>query len=357
MSGSPFRRALLLLAVGLVLGVASAWTLSTTLDAPLRSSFWLMIPLTILFAFFSGPIENACRANELSAARSLKSLSAHLLGAVLTSGIWTLAAIGIGRLHGAMGGHVWGARAWRLIFVEGLILYALAAAIHYLIIELGRTADSERRVVEARATAHEAELRALRFQINPHFLFNSLNSISSLCGSDPLKAREMTNRLAAFFRSSLSMAGGDLVPLERELQTLRQYLEIEQIRFGERLLIEIECSESVREARVPALIVQPLAENAIKHGAANIVGPASISVSCSAGENGTGAITVANDVDPDSPTTGGTATGLENVRSRLAAVFGDRALLRTSTEPGTFIASIRFPLIYDERDGESRDRA
>lgn len=344
MSSTFANRIVLLMTLGVTLGVAGGWTMSVALDRPIGEALALMIPLTIIFMFLSLPIENSCRATELSASALPRLVGTHLLGALLTAGIWTLVAIGLARIHLELAGVIWTARAYRLIFVEGLILYLLAAAAHYLAIEIRRTAGAQQRAIEARASAHEAELRALRFQINPHFLFNSLNSISSLCGTDPKAARDMTNRLAMFFRSSLSAAAGNEITLERELETVRQYLEIEKIRFGERLEVRIECPEDLEDVGVPPLILQPLVENAIKHGAATIVGQASIAISCETSGNGHAVIRVVNDTDPDRPPGSGTDTGLRNVRSRLAAVYEDEASLLAREKGDVYEAIVSVPI-------------
>src|SRR5262249_19044525 len=124
----------------------------------------------------------------------------------------------------------------------------------------------ERRILETQVTAREAELRALRAQLNPHFLFNSLNSINALVGADPEGARRMCAGLGDFLRRTLALGARASVTRDEDLALVRRYLGREQVRFGERLQVEESVTGEARECRVPPLLLQPLVENAIKHG-------------------------------------------------------------------------------------------
>ena len=129
--------------------------------------------------------------------------------------------------------------------------------------------QQERHLAEAYVAAHQAQLAALRYQLNPHFLFNSLNSISALIVTGRNKdAESMTNRLSAFLRSSLNANPTELIPLDEELSLTEEYLDIESVRFGERLSISIDCVDEACDALVPSFLVQPLVENAVKHAVA-----------------------------------------------------------------------------------------
>ena len=181
----------------------------------------------------------------------------------------------------------------------------------------------------------EAELRALRAQINPHFLFNSLNTIAALISLEPEKAEKFTVRLAKVFRYVLLHADQPLSAIDEEIDFLRTYLEIEQIRFGERLLIEFDVESSIAHAAVPSLILQPLVENAIKHGVAPKVGKSRIvvqaqrrdrSILLSVEDDGIGLF--ANGSQSGRPLSGaGTGVGLQNVRERLQTMYGAAASL------------------------------
>ena len=225
-----------------------------------------------------------------------------------------------------------------LVFGVNMILfhvnYARRAAI-----------QQERHLAEANVAAQQAQLAALRYQLNPHFLFNSLNSISALIVTGRNKdAEAMTNRLSDFLRASLGADPTELIPLDEELALTQEYLDIESVRFGERLSVEVDCTDEACDALVPSFLVQPLVENAVKHGVARSRAPVEIRIRA-AMEGGTLCIEVANCLvaaDADEPETNG-GVGLANVRHRLEAVFGTRASLVAGERDGRFVATIRIP--------------
>ena len=141
-----------------------------------------------------------------------------------------------------------------------------------------RKLEQEQRTREMSLHASRSELKALRAQINPHFLFNALNSIAGLIHRDPAVADRTIEQLADVFRYALRGAESEWALLDDELDFVRAYLEVERARFGERLHVEVEIEEAARGARVPTMIVQTLVENAVKHGAASVRGPASVVV-------------------------------------------------------------------------------
>ena len=193
----------------------------------------------------------------------------------------------------------------------------------------------------------EAELRALRAQINPHFLFNSLNTIAALVHQDPTVAEAMTLRLARIFRHVLMKTDRPFSSVGEEMQFLRAYLDIEQIRFGERLKVEFQLAESVRDRAVPSLILQPLVENAIKHGLAPKLGVCRLSIEGRA-ENGQIVLRVQDDGVGSAPVAAQkshTGVGLRNVRERLKALYGERAHLSFESAPRLgSCASVYLPL-------------
>jgi two-component system, LytTR family, sensor kinase len=201
----------------------------------------------------------------------------------------------------------------------------------------------------------ESELRALRAQINPHFLFNSLNTIASLITSDPEKAETITVRLAGIFRYVLLHADRPLSSLDEEMDFLRTYLDIEQIRFGERLLVEFDLESSIAHTAVPSLILQPLVENAIKHGVAPKVGRSRILVQ-SKRQGGSILLSVEDDgiglsVKRDhakghlSGTGSGAGVGLQNIRERLQTMYGGAATLSLiDMESGGSRATLEIPI-------------
>ena len=231
--------------------------------------------------------------------------------------------------------------------------------IHYLLfagwgatyLALVQRAITRGVIVQARnleRLTRESEQRALRFQLNPHFVFNALNSVSSLVvDGENEKAEHLVDSLADYMRSVLNEDNKDLVQLEEEIAQQLRYLEIERVRFPERLLIETDISDDVLDWRIPSLIIQPLVENAIKHGVARSAEPVRIIISA-APDAGRLKISVANDNPME--TTGfnniasGTGTGLANIRERLAIIYGpSAALINAKQEDGMVIASIVIP--------------
>jgi sensor histidine kinase YesM len=203
----------------------------------------------------------------------------------------------------------------------------------------------ELQLSQALANAQQAQLAALRYQLNPHFLFNALNSISALVVTKRnAEAELMTDKLSRFLRSSLNADPGELIPLEEELSLTEEYLDIESVRFGERLNVEVDCSADACLAKIPSFLVQPLVENAIKHGVARSKTATEISITGTVSDDQL-IIRVANCIigEPsgNDPAAGG--VGLANVRSRLDAVYGKAASLAAGVEDGRYVATITIP--------------
>ena len=235
-------------------------------------------------------------------------------------------------------------RAARLapLFGMGVLLYLLSAGLHYAALAAEASRDAERRAAEARTLARDAELQALRMQINPHFLFNSLHSIAALATVDGARAREMCVRLAGFLRGSLGLGDRESIPLREELALARSYLEVEQARFGARLQVEEDIEPACEDCAVPALVLQPLIENAVKHGIAGLVEGGRIKLS--ARRRGADvSITVENAFDPDMPAPRNMGLGLAHVRRRLQVRYGEDAVFDAGPRGGVYRVALRFP--------------
>jgi hypothetical protein len=207
--------------------------------------------------------------------------------------------------------------------------------------------QQERQLADANLAAQQAQLAALRYQLNPHFLFNALNSISALIVTQRNKdAEAMTDKLSSFLRTSLNADPAELVPLDEELALTEEYLAIESVRFGERLGIRVDCEDHACAALVPSFLVQPLVENAVKHGVARSSAPVEIAIDAKL-VGGALRIVVSNcltkDETDDLPGAEGAGVGLDNVRHRLQAVFGRRATLTAGPAGDRFIATISIP--------------
>jgi two-component system LytT family sensor kinase len=202
------------------------------------------------------------------------------------------------------------------------------------------------RLVEAQALAAESQNQMLRYQINPHFLFNTLNALSSLIlQKDFDRAERMVLSLSNFLRASLEKAPGDKITLAEELAAQRQYLAIEQERFGDRLVLRETVPYELLGALVPGLILQPLIENAVKYGVARTTRPVRVEIIAQA-LGDTLALIVQDDGVPDIPDRPQTlGVGLENVRRRLAVLYGAAGRLTCGPRPGSgFAATVELPL-------------
>lgn len=336
---------LLFLQAGALLGELLAQNTATSRPLALL----VAIPVLLLHSFSCLASWYLCRSLPLGGERPGLPVFALAAAATLAAGlllaladVWARAldeivpASGGGAREGLVQGRF-------LIFVFGLLIFSLVAVVHYLFIIAEERRTAVARAFEMKIQAREAELRALRAQINPHFLFNSLNSISSLVTADPVQARKMCIRLADFLRQSLRFGARDSVSVRQEIELMASYLEVEQFRFGARLRPCLQVGEECSELRVPPLILQPLVENAVGHGIGQLLegGSVEVRVQCRGGRL---RITVENDCEARPSNKRGEGIGLENVRQRLEARYGDRAGLK-----------IEAPWAKSRASGESRE--
>ena len=203
--------------------------------------------------------------------------------------------------------------------------------------------EIEKRKAEAETLSKEAELYKLRQQLQPHFLFNSLNSINALIGLQPQKARTMIQQLSDFLRGTLKKEEHQWTNLEEELQHLQLYLEIEKVRFGHRLATHIVHDTAAASLQLPAMLLQPVVENAIKFGLYDTTDDITISIETST-EEGSLVVQVKNPFDPEtSMPRKGTGFGLNSVQRRLYLIFARNDLLQTEVQATTFITTIKIP--------------
>jgi hypothetical protein len=308
----------------------------------------LTLPPTIVYAFICLAAWYPSRAMPLQIARAPSLLVTHFLGALVLSGVWVLLfrlwAQLLDRIRGGSANmEIVAARSFVFIVI-GALLYLLAVAFHYLLLALERTRAVERREMEVKVLAREAELKVLKAQLDPHFLFNSLNSISSLCGSNPSSARTLTTLLAEYLRKSLRFGSAESITLSEELELALSYLAIERIRFGPRLEVEQQIDEDVRGYRVPPLLLQPLVENAVTHGIGNLIDGGVVRIAATRGDRFV-RIDVENRCDPDRPAARrGEGIGLANTKRRVTAFYEAGARVEVWNEPGHFRVTLALPL-------------
>jgi two-component system sensor histidine kinase AlgZ len=343
---SQWRGAALYLLACLLLALVAAGALAAA-GAGWLYALLFAVPLTLVYAFASGfSAYYLCRAYPLARAGALSILGVFGVSALLAAGLWSVLGAGWNALWQSFGLE-WAGIDMRgslqlMLFGLGVILYGLSAVGHYLAIEFERARGAERRELESQLMAQQAQLRMLRTQIDPHFLFNSLNSISALTSIDPAAAREMTLRLANFFRHSLGLEAHRMVTLEAECALLLDFLAIEQVRFGARLRVEHAIDAAARACVLPPMLLQPLVENAVKHGIGNLIEGGTLRIEA----RRVGAqlfLSVENDVDDDAPAPRASGIGLANVRARLAAEYGHEASLHCARGARRFRVELTVP--------------
>jgi len=203
--------------------------------------------------------------------------------------------------------------------------------------------ENKKRKEESERILRDAELYNLRQQLQPHFLFNSLNSIIALIGIKPDEAKKMTFQLSDFLRGTMRKDDKQLIPLADEIAHLRLYLDIEKVRFGHRLTTNFQVQEEASTARVPSMIIQPLLENAIKFGLYNVIGDVNITINIHL-ENYILWITITNPYDSDQfETKKGTGFGLSSIQRRLYLIYGRTDLLETSMNENIFTSTLKIP--------------
>lgn len=226
--------------------------------------------------------------------------------------------------------------------VTGIFIYWLIILAYAWFISLHNLSEKNAKEARLESLVKETELKMLRSQINPHFLFNSLNSVSSLTITDPDRAREMVIKLSEFMRYALSKKDEQPVTLRSELDNLRLYLEIEKVRFGDKLSTEENIEEKCLDVKMPVMLLQPLYENAIKHGVYESTESVRITTEAKS-IDGHIEISISNNYDPSPPSRRGTGTGLINVARRLELFYGKNASIKTTKENGVFNVSLFLP--------------
>jgi LytS/YehU family sensor histidine kinase len=231
-----------------------------------------------------------------------------------------------------------------LLFAIGVLLYLLAVGLFYVLLAQEASREAEQRESQARILARDAELRALKAQVNPHFLFNSLHSISALTSIDAARAREMCVLLGGFLRSTLGLGERTAITLAEEIALVRGYLAIEQIRFGSRLEVREEMESECAAYLVPPLLLQPLVENAVVHGIAGLIEPGLIRIAANRNSGGGVSLVVENSFDAEAaPSKRAGGFGLVSVRKRLEAHYDGAATLRTAAGEGRYRVEIQLP--------------
>ncbi len=325
--------------LSLLLGVTGAFAWTEALS--------LAIPLSALYGFMCLGSYWVCRAAPLHAAGLFRVAGTQLGAAALTAAVllqaaqaWARALDRTGLFALPLTRHA-GALA-PLLLGMGMTLFLLTAALHYVLAALEASRRAETEALRYQILSREAELKALRAQIHPHFLFNSLNSISALVGTRPAEARRICELLAELLRRSLAAGNREWVTLADEIALARSYLSVEQVRFGERLAVQARVGPAAEAWRVPSLILQPLVENAVTHGIASRLNGGVITVEAAV-RDGRLVLVVENPKDSEASLRPGTGLGLDSVRRRLEAVYGGEAAMLVEPSAGGFRVELHLP--------------
>jgi two-component system, LytTR family, sensor histidine kinase AlgZ len=347
---STRRGAALYLLVWLMLGIVLAALVVAATGAGWINALLFALPATLVYGCAAGfSSYYLCSAYPLADKPIISIVLVLSVSAMISALLWSAFCVAWNSLWQELGVPL-AAPLKAAIFGLGMILYGLSAIAHYLAIEFQRARAAERRELESRLMAQEAELRMLRTQIDPHFLFNSLNSISALTSQNPAGAREMTLQLAEFFRHTLGLEAHRRVSLEAEVKLLMHFLAIEKVRFGARLTVEQEIGDDAKSCLLPPMILQPLVENAVKHGIGNLPGGGTVRIAARR-EGSLLHVRIENDVDADLARFGAGAggIGLANVRQRLVTIYGHLASVNWMREDQHFRVVLTLPFETTEQ--------
>jgi hypothetical protein len=277
-----------------------------------KNAALIVFPMCLVYAFICQASWYLCNAVPLRENEIGRLAASHGTAAVVSALAW----VGTGWVWASMLSSSFQLEGLTTLYVaqipvllaSGVLLFILAVAFNYLVITFEVSRRAESRALEMQVLAREAELKALRAQIDPHFLFNSLNSINALVMNDAPAARKMCLLLADFLRGSLKLGAQQRIPLSEEIRLADYFLDIERVRFGSRLQVERSIDPRCENCLVPPLIMQPLVENAVTHGVASTLEGGLVSVH--AERNGAGVkITIENPVDPDTVSKTGSGVG------------------------------------------------
>jgi len=331
----------------LLAGVGIAALLRLTEQAEWTGALWFALPLCLVWAFVALSSYYVCRSLPWSQRRWPVALGLFGGASLLSALAW----LGLGEAWDSLARLVLHDRplvsmnspGWVMYFAAGFLLYLLSLLAHDVLVAFESVQASARREAESRVLARDAELQMLRTQINPHFLFNSLNSISALTGFDPAAAREMTVDLAQFFRRTLALAERERITLGEEVVLCEHFLAIEKRRFGAKLNVELRIAADASGCLLPPMTLQPLLENAIKHGIRQLDGGGTIAVDALV-RDGWLHVAVVNPVVRGEVPASGHGVGLKNIRERLAVLYGARARIAWQRSETQFAIEINLPV-------------
>lgn len=295
----------------------------------------------VLYALVGSAIWYVIKFSTLEDNSVFRILSAHILAASIIVFIWMYSGMVIVKLLHPDPESWMKAGMFNRVF-SGYMFYILYVVFFYAVNYYQGFKEKLRNEGKLKSLVKEAELHALKSQINPHFLFNSLNSISSLTMTDPAKAQEMVINLSQLMRYSLKHDQIEKVTFQQEIENNTLYLNLEKVRFGKKLNPIFEIDEPCLKAEIPNMILQPLYENAIKYGVYEATEPVDIKTTCKY-ENDSLTVTISNTYDPHVISKKGEGIGLRNIRDRLQIIYGNPHFLKIHDTKKEFVVTLTIP--------------
>jgi two-component system LytT family sensor kinase len=275
----------------------------------------------------------------------LKILFSHIITAFISSGLWILfiyvIMVPFLGFNETYQNYFYHTILWR--FLVGLMLYAVVVSFYYLVSYYSESQERAVKESELKNLITQAELKSLKFQINPHFIFNSLNSMSALTEIDPKKAKEMIIKLADFLRYILATNEREKNKLSEELKNIRLYLDIEKIRFEDKFDYSEQLDDECNKVEIPNMILQPLFENVIKHAVYETLDKVQLTLKCGF-DNGYLKIQLQNNFDESSKSRKGAGVGLKNINDRLNLIYHRNDLMEVKKEKGIFNVTLFIPI-------------
>ena len=334
----------------LLLFYALFWVVIAVINIVLQV-IWYNVPLTdslldtgttyILYPLMGSSIWYSIRYNSLEEVSVFRLFLFHFIAASILCGIWVYISYAIYQPFITEVNHFLRDGLPSKIFA-GYIMYTIYLVFFYAVNYYQSLKEKIKKEGEYKALIREAELQALKSQINPHFLFNSLNSISALTVSDPVKAQEMVINLSSFMRYSLMHNEKEMVSFSRELENIKLYLSIEKIRFGKKLNAEFEIDAHCLDAEIPNMILQPLFENAIKYGVYETTEQVTIKTTCKC-EGNVLKIIIVNDFDASTLKRKGEGIGLRNIRKRMEIIYNQPDLMKITDHKTSYEVQLIIP--------------
>ncbi len=340
-----FRNFLVYLLCWFILVLLNFSLLFFSTEVGLKISIFDSIIYTLVLAGLGLSLWYPARYIHPEKTSTSKLIGTHIIGAIVTTLIWL--SIGYYLMNTFLTftvkyeNFIYNTLPWR--FFIGILFYALVTSFYYMIIYY--TGFQERAIKESelKNLVTEAELRSLKFQINPHFIFNSLNSMSALTEIDPKRARSMILKLAEFLRFILATNEKEKNSLKEELKNIKLYLEIEKVRFEEKFAYDEEIGDKCWSVEIPSMILQPIFENAIKHAVYETLDIVTLCLKAKI-ENNYLSLVLENNYDESSTPNKGTGVGLRNIEERLQLIYRETNLMKVNKGNGIFRVSLFIPI-------------